>query len=156
MGGGLLAVMAKPVAGEWIHDEFSAIAQYGINKVVSLLETDEAYELGLDKEAEMCEHYGMKYLSYSIADRGVPNSVNDFAEFTLHLYQDVVNGVNTVIHCRAGIGRTGLVAAGVLLHCGLKPEDAFAYVSDKRRVGVPDTQQQVDFLIKNAVNIKTI
>jgi len=38
MGQGFLAVMAKPVAGEWIEDEFLAIAQADIKQIVSLLE----------------------------------------------------------------------------------------------------------------------
>jgi hypothetical protein len=36
---GYLAVIVKPVAGEWINDEFDGIAAAGIRQIVSLLET---------------------------------------------------------------------------------------------------------------------
>ena len=42
IGSGFLAVMAKPVSGEWIDDEFSGIAGAGILQVVSLLEYQES------------------------------------------------------------------------------------------------------------------
>ncbi len=49
IGSGILSIMAKPVSGEWIEDEFSGIANEGIDQIVSLLESHEAYEIGLKK-----------------------------------------------------------------------------------------------------------
>lgn len=149
IGSGSLSVMAKPVSGEWIEDEFSGIAKWGINRIISLLEEQESIELGLETEKELSEKNGMEYLSYPIPDRGLPISVNDYLSFTKRLYHEAAGGLNTVIHCRAGIGRTGLVAAGVLLHCGFKPEEAFKLIAEKRGVSVPDTQEQIDWVVKS-------
>jgi len=149
IGRGFLAVMAKPVSGDWIEDEFIGIANAGITKMVSLLERHEEYEVGLQLEKELTQRNGMKFVSYPIHDRGLPSSVNDFSQFTHNLYHQIVGGSNTVIHCRAGIGRTGLVAAGVLLHSGLKAEEAFEKISAKRRVQVPDTEEQRNWIISN-------
>ena len=148
IGSGSLSVMAKPVSGEWIEDEFSNISSMGINRIVSLLEAHEAYELGLDSEKQLSEKYNMEFISYPIVDRGLPSSINEFLQFTNSLYHEVVLGLNIVIHCRAGIGRTGVVAAGILLHHGFDPKDAFDLISKQRRVEVPDTQAQIDWLIK--------
>ena len=149
IGSGSLSVMAKPVSGEWIEDEFFGIAKWGIDRIISLLEHHESIELGLEAEKELSEKNGMEYLSYPIPDRGLPTSVNDYLSFTKRLYHETAGGLNTVIHCRAGIGRTGLVAAGVLLHCGFEPEEAFAHISKKRGVSVPDTEEQVNWVIKS-------
>ena len=46
---GTLSVMAKPVPGEWI-EEFSGLKRLGIDKIVSLLESFEQYDVGLEKE----------------------------------------------------------------------------------------------------------
>ena len=146
---GFLAVMAKPVAGEWINDEFKGIAETGVNKIVSLLESQEAYDVGLQDEQTLVESLGMRFLHYPIADRGLPQSVAAFGELAKQLYNDITIGVNTVIHCRAGIGRTGILAAGVLLHCGYDSNAAFAHVSEKRGVQVPDTEQQERWLHEN-------
>lgn len=149
IGSGFLAVMAKPVVGEWVDEEFAGIAALGIRQVVSLLEEPEAYEVGLDKESELCERHGMLFVANPIPDRGLPRSVNDFASFTRRLYHEIAGGENAVVHCRAGIGRTGLVAAGVLLHAGFDPEEAFAHISKSRGVNVPDTDDQRDWLCNN-------
>lgn len=146
LGIGSLSVMAKPISGEWIDDEFAAIAESGIDRIVSLLERSESYEVGLENEKDYTEKYGMEFISFPIKDRGMPQSMNEFSSFTKNLYHDAVAGINTVIHCRAGIGRTGLVAAGVLLHCAFEPEAAFEHISKKRGVSVPDTSEQREWL----------
>lgn len=149
IGSGSLSVMAKPVSGEWIEDEFSGIAQTGINRIISLLEEHESYEVGLSQESRLTEKNDMEFISYPIPDRGLPTSVSEFATFTKRLYHEAAGGLNTVIHCRAGIGRTGIVAAGVLLHCGFEPKEAFSLISEKRGVSVPDTQEQIDWVTNN-------
>ena len=68
---------------------------------------------------------------------------------TKSIYHAAARGQSTVIHCRAGIGRTGLVAAGVLLHAAFSVDDAFAHITQRRGVEVPDTQEQSDWLAAN-------
>ncbi|MCX7066135.1 MAG: dual specificity protein phosphatase family protein [Methylococcales bacterium] len=149
IGSGFLAVMAKPVSGEWIEDEFLGIAKAGIKQIVSLLEIHEEYEVGLQNEGKLAEHNCMEFISFPIQDRGIPNSVNEFSKVTKKLYQEIADGKNTVIHCRAGIGRTGIVAAGVLLHCGFEPDAAFRLISAKRGIQVPDTDEQRNWILSN-------
>ncbi len=146
IGSGSLSVMAKPISGEWIEDEFSGIARLGINRIVSLLESHEYRDLGLENEDELTEKNGMEFVSYPIKDRGLPKSISEYLSFTKRLYHEAAGGLNTVVHCRAGIGRTGLIAAGVLLHCGFEPTEAFQLISKKRGVEVPDTREQIDWV----------
>ena len=153
IGSSYLAVMARPVPGEWIRDEFAGIAAFGINRVVSLLEPDEAAEIGLGDEGALCEENGMEFVSYPIVDRGLPSSVAEFSDFTLKLYEAIGSGQATVVHCRAGIGRTGVVAAGVLLRCGFDPDDAFDHVAKARGVAVPDTEEQRGWVVANHLKI---
>ncbi|WP_373565862.1 protein-tyrosine phosphatase family protein [Microbulbifer okhotskensis] len=56
------------------------------------------------------------------------------------------------MHCRAGIGRTGMVAAAILLRSGLEPMEAFQLFSSKRCVQVPD--EQITWLIEKQAIIK--
>ena len=65
------------------------------------------------------------------------------------LLKQIDAGANLLVHCHAGIGRSGLLAAGILLHCNLNPQQAFAHVSKMRGVRVPETPEQEDWLINN-------
>ena len=149
IGSGSLSVMAKPVSGEWIEDEFRGISEHGIDRIVSLLEVHEARELGLEREQALSEKNNIEFVSYPIKDRGLPRSIQEYLDFTKQLYHDAAGGANTVVHCRAGIGRTGMVAAGILLYCAYEPIEALKYVSGKRGVEMPDTQEQVDWVVKS-------
>ena len=155
IGSGFLAVMARPVPGEWIDDEFAGIAEFGIRCVVSLLEPDEASEIGLGDEKSICERHSMKFVSYPIPDRGTPSSIADFAAFTHSLYESIGRGSSTVIHCRAGIGRTGVLAAGILLHATFDAESAFDHITKARGMVVPDTEDQRQWMINNQHEITT-
>jgi len=150
IGNGYLAVMARPRSGEWIDEEFQGISDFGINQIVSLLGNSESFALGLKDERCLTESNGMTFLSFPIRDCCLPSSIEKFIELTKRLHQEITQGENTVIHCRAGIGRTGIVAAGILLHGGFTAEDAFEKISEKRKVQVPDTQEQKEWIISNA------
>ena len=145
IGLGELHVMAKPVAGEWLQDEILGLKQLGIAQVVSLLEFEEAKEVGLELEGEVCHQFDLMFSIFPIADRQIPNDERA-AQFISQLYQQISQGYNTVIHCRAGIGRTGIIASALLIKQGLSVEQAIEKVSIARGIQIPDTQLQIDWL----------
>ena len=149
IGDGFLAIMAKPVAGEWLRDDLAALVSAGVGQIISLLEASEEFELGLTKERDICAAVGARFVSYPIPDRGIPENAQAFAELARRTHRDIGRGASTVIHCRAGIGRSATLAAGVLVTGGAGSADAFARISRARRVEVPDTQEQKDFVTLN-------
>jgi protein-tyrosine phosphatase len=46
------------------------------------------------------------------------------------------------VHCRQGIGRSGLIAAGLLIESGLDSDGAIRRVSQARQVPIPETVRQ--------------
>lgn len=148
VGLGSLFVMPKP-SPEWLEDDFRFYKDLGITLVVSLLEEFEAYEIGLQDERKVAEQFGIGFLPFPIADRGLPESLYDFKHFISNLHSRMKGGEHAAVHCRAGIGRSGLVAGSVLALEGLEPERAFSLISEKRGVAVPDTTEQKSWLIEN-------
>ncbi|MCP4876650.1 MAG: hypothetical protein GY896_14420 [Gammaproteobacteria bacterium] len=156
IGNGFLAIMARPSLEEGAAASVINIARLGINLVVSLLEPNEARTLELDGEREQVKAEAMDFISFPIADMGLPSSVPDFAQLTRMLFQQVNGGVNTLIHCHAGIGRSGLLASGILLHCDMDVGQAFAHVSKMRGIRVPETLEQTDWLMTNYAAIVSV
>jgi protein-tyrosine phosphatase len=154
IGTGLLAVMPKPVSGEWMEDEFAGIARWGITHIVSLLEETEAADVGLAQEGELAEKNGMQFTSFPIPDRCLPADSIGFVRLTHALYTGIRAGNQTVVHCRAGIGRAGMLAAGILIQHGLAAEQAFELISQKRRVPVPDTPEQFNWICQLQTQIR--
>src|SRR3954454_13839169 len=69
---GRLAIMARPRADDWLDVDIAEWKASGLDSVVSLLEPEEVSELRLQREAELCRTSGIAFLSFPIADRGVP------------------------------------------------------------------------------------
>jgi protein-tyrosine phosphatase len=140
------ALMARPRGGEWLSEEIVGWHAEGIRTVVSLLEKDEAIELELGDEEALCNSAGLNFISYPIPDRDVPGAGADFAELVNSLAERLRAGDSVAVHCRAGIGRSGLVSACVLGVLGVAPAPAFAMLSRARGVAVPDTEAQAEWV----------
>lgn len=149
VGSGWFAIMGRPRSGEWAQDEFSGLAALGVTDVVSLLEPAEARDLDLQDEAQLCRAASIKFYSFPIPDRGVPPSAVALGQFAWGIYHQIALGRGFAIHCRAGIGRSSLVAAALLLRCGRTPEEAFSEIAVSRGMPVPDTPQQAQWLAVN-------
>jgi protein-tyrosine phosphatase len=138
-----VALMPRPRGGEWLGEEMAAWRQAGIGFVLSLLEPAEVRELELDAERSVCITEGIQFVSFPIPDRGTPVSSREFSVILTQLHSELLAGNAIAIHCRAGIGRTGLVA-GCLLHLLRIPsKDIFPLLSRSRGLTVPDTPEQV-------------
>ena len=144
IGDGALYVMPKP-SSEWLSEDARYFSSMGISKVVSLLETSEEYELGLAKEREVMEAQGIEFFNFQIKDRGLPK-LAPFCELINNLYQELLNGKSIAIHCRAGIGRTGITASCLVIKDKISSQQAIDMVSAARGVPIPDTQEQYDFI----------
>ncbi len=141
-----LALMARPRGGDWLRDEVGAWHHAGIKSVVSLLEAQEVRDLDLRAEPTLCAEHGIKFRSFPIPDRGTPSSARELSTLLAPLHAELLQGHAVAIHCRAGIGRTGLVA-GCLLHLLQVPyEDIFHLLSRSRGLAVPDTAAQVEWV----------
>jgi len=141
-----LAIMPRPRSGEWLTDEIAGWNRLGVQTVVSLLEPNEVRELDLADEESLCLAANLKYVSFPIPDRGVPSNVVEFARLVLEIEQRLRSGESVAVHCRAGIGRSGLLGACILDAFGVDPIAAFGMLSRARGVTVPDTDAQIGWV----------
>ena len=137
-----LGIMARPRGNDWLADDLRALKCAGVDVVVSALTSPEAEELGLIEEAEGCAQNGLLFISFPIEDRSLPAHFGEFEVFVNKLLEHSRNGRSVVIHCRAGIGRSSLIAAAILTKMGLSADQAFRLIEQVRGCPVPDTPEQ--------------
>jgi len=140
--GAHLGIMARPRGNDWLVDDLRALKHAGVDVIVSALTAPEAEELGLIEEGEGCAQNGLLFIPFPIEDRSLPAHFTDFGVFVNKLLEHSRNGRSVVIHCRAGIGRSSLIAAAVLTRMGLSADEAFRLIEQARGRPVPDTPEQ--------------
>jgi len=114
--------------------------------LVSLLGADEAGELGLADEPEACRAAGLEFLGFPISDFGTPDAALKFIQTSNYLVGLLHKGKSVAVHCRQGIGRSGLLTVSVLVGTGVPLEAAIDAVSQARGVPVPEAPAQVKWL----------
>lgn len=134
---GRLAIMPAPQ-----REDFEAMAREGVALVVSLLPDEEAARLALGDEARRCRRAGIDFLNLPIADFSVPEDFEATAAFVTALADQISGGDTVAVHCRAGIGRSGMITSAILVALGETPEAAIAAVSAARGCPVPETDAQ--------------
>lgn len=99
-------------------------------------------ELKLEREGEAATSQGLVFLSLAIPDRAVPTETAPFRQLVEALHGHLAAGASVAIHCRAGIGRSSVLAAAVLAAGGVPVDEAFSLLSACRGLSVPDTPAQ--------------
>jgi protein-tyrosine phosphatase len=117
-----MAVAARPRGGDWLQDEVAAWRKAGLGAVISLLENDEAAQLDLADEGSAVESAGLRFMSFPIPDRGVLASSREALLLLSNIAAALEQGQKVAVHCRQGIGRSSLIAAGLLVMSGLGVE----------------------------------
>ncbi len=129
-------------------------SHYGTDVLVSLIEDgrfriDELELLRIGDLFERVKANAMETVWFPIEDVSVPTSLDDFVGLVSQLVEAVVLGRTVVVHCRGGLGRSGLVAASCLVGLGLTPGAAIAAVRSARR-GAVETPAQAAYVGKLA------
>ncbi len=126
---GKLAGMSHPG-----HDEadLRRLSEVGIGAIVTLTEAP--------LTAGPVTNCGFEYLHLPIKDFNAPQP-GQIERFVNFCDREIASGRGVAVHCMAGIGRTGVMLACYLVHCGDKPHKAIEKVR-RIRPGALETAAQ--------------
>ena len=137
-----LCMMKRPEGHDQLEQEIQQLEQAGIRALVCLLEPQDLSELGLSNEKKICREMGIEFFNFPIPDYGTPADAQSYLNLIAKLDQQLQEGQKIAIHCYMGIGRSSLIAAGILIKRGLPWREAFARIGQHRGHQVPETKEQ--------------
>jgi ADP-ribosyl-[dinitrogen reductase] hydrolase len=129
-------------------ERLSRLLAAGVTCFLDLTLPDEAtpYDEGLPVEID--------FLRKPIPDHGIPAEPGHMAETLMCLRQALHDGAIVYLHCRAGIGRTAMVAGCLLVEHGLSGEEALMELNRLWQQSpraqdwplIPETDRQADYV----------
>ena len=120
------------------------IAQQKPRWLVTLMEERELVMLELDTLPSEARRLGIDWKHLPITDMGAPTAVFEqrWRDARSDLHSALINGELIVLHCWAGLGRTGTIAAKLLVEFGIAPKVAIDHVRAARHGAIQSRQQE--------------
>jgi len=127
---GRLALGPLPVVPRDVAD----IRAWGAGLVLSLVHDDEAFRAGVDDLAGLFADGGVACIRAPIVDYGTPDRTFelDWPTHRRRAIEVLTSGGMVLTHCRGGRGRSGTIAAALLVAGGMPPADAIHAVRTAR------------------------
>jgi protein-tyrosine phosphatase/predicted esterase len=140
---GTIGVMSAPGRERELAADLDELAErHGCVVLVSLVSDHELDLLRIADLPERCTERGIRVIRFPFGDFSTPDSIEEVMSLTAEIIRIARRGGMVAIHCWAGLGRTGLVAACCLAARGLSSSDAVAAVRRCRPRAIENRDQE--------------
>lgn len=102
---------------------------------------------------DLVARYQMHSLHFPIVDMQIPSDLDALSDLIGQIESCIGNGVAVVFHCKAGLGRTGLMLACTLVKLGFTPEAAVERVRSREQRMI-QTERQEAFIADYAAYLE--
>ena len=129
-----------------LKNDLNSIWNQEINCIVSLITKDELKKLDINDFDKTITEYGFEHYSLEIQDLAIPstNQLGTFKILTKNIIVAIKTEKKVLIHCNAGLGRSGLFA-GILVKEMTDINHPIDYIR-KFRKGAIETKEQEEFI----------
>jgi protein-tyrosine phosphatase len=123
-------------------DDLAAIARWRAAIVVSLAPLAELEALGAAALPQQLANVAGAWRHCPVVDFGVPDASVDWSALSQELHGALDAGNGVLLHCRGGLGRSGMIALRLLVERGMDAGGAFGAVRAVRP-GAVETDAQL-------------
>lgn len=139
---GVLFVHSMPGRFEEMDAAAAEIRRNEVTRVICLTQMDEVRERSPDYAAAIEAGVSWTHVSHPVPDFGVPEDGEAFMALARSVAEGLHAGERVLVHCAAGIGRTGTFAAAVLCELGVPLREARKIVRLAGSTAETDAQQK--------------
>ncbi|HCJ30468.1 MAG TPA: protein phosphatase [Pseudomonas sp.] len=132
--GALIFTPCPGTRGTDVAGALATLQAAGACAVVTLMPTSELADNEADTLPELCAAHGLEWFQLPVPDEQNPGEAFD-AQWARHRPRVLAlldEGRRVAIHCKGGSGRTGLIAARILIERGVPRERAIGLVQALR------------------------
>lgn len=142
--GARIGLCPCPGRGGALADHLGRLHAWGARGIVTLVEDRELVALGVEAIAGEVEALGMRWWHLPIRDMAAPDAGFEtrWRMVGPMLRRLLGSGQAIALHCHGGLGRTGTVAARLLVESGESPAAAIARVRATRPGSIETTEQE--------------
>ena len=135
------------LTGSWDRDllaDLREIQNWGADVLVTLMEQHELESLGVSQLGNQAERFDLRWLHLPIVDVSIPDTGFETQWHTAgpSLHRLLQSGGRCVLHCKGGLGRTGTIAARLLVEFGMEPQAAIEAVRQSRPGAIETVGQE--------------
>ena len=137
------------LSGRWLRDldtDLKVIQDWGATAWLNLMEDQDLIAVNLDPTVFKASvlSANIDYYHLPIVDGSIPNqqTTEDWERLSPILRYHLQQGGNLLIHCRGGLGRTGMIAARLLVELGCPPDIAMTTIRKLRPGSIENDEQE--------------
>jgi len=123
------------------------LQERAVDLVVALTPDDELERLGVAAMPLRIQDAGLDWKQVAVVNFSTPekDQQNQFMDAMNNVKSRLDDGEHILVHCQGGRGRAGKVAAVMLIHFGIDPDQAIGLIRDQRE-GCIQTPEQEAFV----------
>jgi protein-tyrosine phosphatase len=129
-----------------LHLDLKSLKKQGVYCIVTLVDDSEIVDLGIKNFSDSISKFNFRHYREIIKDRSIPSV--DQSDNIKALLKNIRNQIslekNVLVHCNAGLGRSGLIAALLVKTIGVFP-DSISHIR-RYRPGAIETKEQEGFI----------
>ena len=141
LSGGALALCRLPGLLGDLTADLAVLAAFRPALVLSLTEPAEMTRLGAKDLPDRLARADIPWTRFPIRDFDIPPTTADWAQLSARLHGTLAGAGRIVLHCRGGLGRSGMIALRLMIEAGENPAAALPRLR-RARPGVVETPAQ--------------